>query len=85
MAICNFAIDVKSSVLLAAETPVSGVLAVLSVTDGVGVDPDVVPPDCFAACFAAFSANRFCLEVDGAMTDEFKMMLCSNLHHGVIM
>lgn len=70
MAICNFAIDVKSSVLLAAETLVSGVLVVVPVTDGVGVDPEVVVPDCFTDCFAAFSASLFCFEAEGAMMDE---------------
>jgi len=69
VAICNFAIDVRSSVLLAADTLVSGVLAALPVTDPAGVDTDVVAPLCLAACFAAFSASRFCFEVEGAIVE----------------
>lgn len=66
VAIWSLAIAVKSSALVAAERLVNGVL-VLPATDPAGVDPDVVPPLSLAACFAAFSASRFCLDAEGAI------------------
>lgn len=57
--------------LFAAETLVSGVLAALPKADPVGVEVDVpVSLCCFAACFAAFSASRFCFDVEGGMSEE---------------
>lgn len=70
MAICNLAIDVRSSVLLAADTLVSGVLIALPVTDPAGVDAVVVAPLSLADCFAAFSASRFCFEEEGAIVEQ---------------
>lgn len=65
---------VRSSLLVAADMLVSGVLivlpALLPFTEpfGVSVEPDVVASDLpLAACFAAFSARRFCFEAEGAM------------------
>ena len=69
---------VRSSLLVAADMLVSGVLivlpallpALLPFTEpfGVSVDPDVVASDLpFAACFAAFSARRFCFDAEGGM------------------
>ena len=65
---------VRSSLLVAADMLVSGVLivlpALLPFTEpfGVSVEPDVVASDLpLAACFAAFSASRFCFDADGAM------------------
>lgn len=61
---------VRSSVLVAADKLVSGVLIVLPVllpfTElGVPVEPDVVASDLLLAdCFAAFSARRFCFAAD---------------------
>lgn len=61
--------EVRSSVLFAAETLVSGVLAALPKADPVGVEVDVaVSLCCFAACFAAFSARRFCFDAEGGMS-----------------
>ena len=62
---------VRSSVLVAAEVFVSGVPTVLPLTEPLGVDVDVsVPVDfplALAEPFAAFSANRFCFDAEGAM------------------
>lgn len=46
-----------------------GVLTELPpLTEPVGVDAEgSVEPFAFEACFAAFSARRFCLEAEGAM------------------
>lgn len=68
----SLAIDVKSSVLLAALTLVRGVLMALppfTEPAGVDVDGDVLPaiPAFF---FAAFSARRFCFEAEGAIEIE---------------
>lgn len=61
--------EVRSSVLFAAETLVSGVLAALPVTEPVGVEADVaVSLYCFAACFAAFSASLFCFDAEGGIS-----------------
>jgi len=56
----------RSSVLPAADRLVMGVVTELPVTDPVGVDVvvDEGAPFCFAACLAAFSARRFCLDAD---------------------
>ena len=76
VAICSFAIALRSSWLVAADVFVSGVPAVLPFTDPepVGVDVPVVvnaspaaAPLAFADCFAAFSARRFCFEAEGAI------------------
>ena len=63
----SFAMDVKSSWLLAALMLVSGVLVALPLTESAGVDVDgeLVPMPAFF--FAAFSARRFCFEAEGAM------------------
>ena len=62
---------VRSSVLVAAEVLVSGVPTVLPpLTEPLGVDEVSVPVDfplALAEPFAAFSANRFCFEAEGAM------------------
>ena len=64
----NFAIDVKSSLLLAALILVIGVLVALPLTESAGVDVDEdVPAAIPAFFFAAFSARRFCFEAEGAM------------------
>ena len=61
----------RSSWLVAAETFVSGVLVILPFfeadlePDGVVLDASV--PETFAACLAAFSASRFCLDAEGGM------------------
>jgi hypothetical protein len=69
----SFSMEFNSSVLVAADKLVSGVLTELPpLTDPVGVvvvvdvvdDASCVEPFCFAACLAAFSANRFCLDAD---------------------
>ena len=59
----SFSMALKSSVLPAADTFVRGVL---TPTDPVGVDVavDEPTPFCLAACLAAFSARRFCLDAD---------------------
>ena len=77
VAICSFAIALRSSWLVAADVFVSGVPAVLPLTDPepVGVDvpvvvdasPPAAAPLAFADCFAAFSARRFCFEAEGAI------------------
>lgn len=55
--------------LFAAETLVSGVLAALPKADPVGVEADgVVSPCCLDACFAAFSASRFCFDAEGGIS-----------------
>jgi len=56
----------RSSVLPAADMLVRGVFTELPPTDPVGVDVlvDEEPPFCLAACLAAFSARRFCLDAD---------------------
>lgn len=56
----------RSSVLAAADTFVRGVVTELPLTDPVGVDVvvDEPTPFCLAACLAAFSARRFCLDAD---------------------
>lgn len=59
--------------LVAADKLVNGVAALLPpLVDPVGVvvmdEGSVEPPFCLAACLAAFSARRFCLDADaGAM------------------
>lgn len=64
----NFAIDVKSSLLLAALILVSGVLMALPFTESAGVEVvDEVPPAIPAFFFAAFSARRFCFEAEGGI------------------
>jgi hypothetical protein len=55
----------RSSWEVAAEVLVSGVPMVEPV--GVFVPVPVDEPLAFAACFAAFSARRFCLDAEGAM------------------
>ena len=62
----SFSIALRSSVLHAADKLVRGVVAKLPLTDPVGVDVAVDEPVafCLAACLAAFSARRFCLDAD---------------------
>ena len=64
------AIDVRSSLLLAALILVSGVLVALPpLTEPAGVEvDDEVPPAMPAFFFAAFSARRFCFEAEGAIS-----------------
>src|ERR1700683_4751246 len=61
---------VRSSALVAADIFVRGVPAELPpLTEPLGVDVDV-PVDCpfaLADPFAAFSANRFCLDAEGGI------------------
>jgi len=58
-------------VLFAAETLVSGVLVALPMTEPAGVEVDVTVSPCrFAACFAAFSASRFCFDAEGGGISE---------------
>ncbi len=70
VASCNLAIEVRSSVLVAADKLVRGVFVELPLTDPEGVVVPVVVeavslvPLPFAACLAAFSANRFCFDAD---------------------
>jgi len=72
VAIFSFAIDVRSSWLVAADRLVKGVLIELppSVEPG-GVDEVRDDPArlalALAACFAAFSAKRFCFDRDGGI------------------
>ena len=56
----------RSSVLPEADMFVMGVFAELPPTEPVGVDVvvDEAPAFCLAACLAAFSARRFCLDAD---------------------
>ena len=67
VAICSFAIDVRSSWLVAADRLVSGVLMELPpfVEPG-GVDEvtEEAMVLALAACLAAFSARRFCFDAD---------------------
>ena len=73
VAICSFAIALRSSWLVAADMLVRGVAAVLPFVEPAGVEPVVEdaslsPLDLtFADCLAAFSARRFCFEAEGAM------------------
>ena len=69
VAIRSLAIELKSSVLFAADTLLKGVLVALPSTEPVGVDVEgeADVPFCFAACFAAFSANLFCLDAEGGI------------------
>ena len=62
----SFSIALRSSVLPAADKLVRGVFTALPSTDPVGVDVavDEPPTFCLAACFAAFSARRFCFDAD---------------------
>jgi hypothetical protein len=70
VAICSFAIDVRSSWLVAAERLVKGVLSELPPfvePGGVVEEIDGSRPVVLAACFAAFFARRLCFDVDGGM------------------
>ena len=70
VAICSFAIDVRSSWLVAAERLVMGVLSELPPfvePGGVVEEIDGSRPVALAACFAAFSARRLCFDADGGM------------------
>jgi len=62
----SFSMALRSSVLPAADRLVRGVFTELPLTDPVGVDVEVdeAPTFCLAACLAAFSARRFCLDAD---------------------
>ena len=63
----SFSMAFRSSVLPAADRLVRGVFTELPpLTDPVGVDVavDEAAPFCLAACLAAFSARRFCLDAD---------------------
>ena len=74
VAIWSFAIEVRSSWLVAADMLVRGVLTELPpLTEPVGVDVlvDASVPLFFADCFAAFSARRFCFDAEGAMMQCF--------------
>lgn len=70
VAICSFAIDVRSSWLVAADRLDIGVLMELPpFVEPVGVDEvteELILLD-LAACLAAFSARRFCFDADGGM------------------
>ena len=68
VAILSLAIDIRSSVLVAADMLVIGVLIELPpFTEPLGVDADAEASLIPAAFFAAFSASRFCLEAEGGM------------------
>lgn len=72
VAIWSFAIELRSSWLVAAEVFVSGVFTDEPFTEPDGVEVPVVvdasvAPLPFADCFAAFSARRFCFDADGAI------------------
>ncbi len=71
VAIFSLAIEMRSSVLVAADRLVTGVLIALPpLTDPDGVLDDVdgsVPFFTFTDCFAAFSASLFCLDAEGAI------------------
>lgn len=73
--ICNFAIETRSSWLVAADMLVRGVLVELPLTEPVGVEAEVesVKPLLCADFFAAFSARRFCFEAEGAMVVEVEV------------
>ena len=66
VAICSFAIDVRSSWLVAADRLVSGVLMELPPVEPGGVDDvtEELRVLALAACLAAFSARRFCFDAD---------------------
>ena len=71
VAICSFAIDVRSSWLVAADLLVKGVLSELPPFEPGGVD-EVMDESAglalaLAACLAAFSARRFCFDADGGI------------------
>lgn len=73
MAICSFAIDGRSSWLVAADKLVNGVLSELPpfVEPG-GVDEEIEGSAALLtleACFAAFSARRFCFDAEGAIVE----------------
>jgi len=74
VAICNFAILIKSSVLVAADVFVRGVPTELPpLTEPVGVESVTVPMDfplAFTDPFAAFSASRFCFDAEGGIMCE---------------
>lgn len=67
-----------SSVLVAADRLVRGVFVALPFTDPVWlvvpvvVDVESCTPLLFAACLAAFSANRFCFDADGGIIIDVK-------------
>lgn len=61
--------DVRSSVLLAAEKLVSGVWDTLPGIESLGVDVEVVPLF-FKDCFAAFSASLFCFDAEGGIVND---------------
>lgn len=65
VAIFSFAIDVRSSWLVAADRLVMGVLIELPPFVEPGGEDDSVGLLALAACFAAFSAKRFCFDADG--------------------
>ena len=76
VAICSFAMLVRSSWLVAALRLVRGVAAAelppFALMPSVGVLVPVAvdasgAPLFFAACFAAFSASRFCFDADGGI------------------
>lgn len=72
VAIWSFAIELRSSWLVAADVFVSGVFTDEPFTEPEGVEVPVVvdasvAPLPFADCFAAFSARRFCFDADGAI------------------
>ena len=75
VAILSFSIALRSSLLVAADRLVIGVLAVLPLALPVGVptleDASVLLPLLLAAPLAAFSARRFCLEAEGAMSSKW--------------
>ena len=72
VAICSFAIDVRSSWLVAADRLVKGVLSELPPFVEPGGVSEVTDEStglalALAACFAAFSARRFCFDADGGI------------------
>jgi hypothetical protein len=68
VAMLSFAMEDRSSVLVAALMLVKGVLIALPGAEPVGVEVDVeASPLTPAAFLAAFSANRFCLDAEGGI------------------
>lgn len=65
--------------LAAAERLVRGVLAALPpFSDPIGVDSEVAVPLALRVPLAAFSANRFCFDADGAMINTLRVKRLSD-------
>lgn len=73
VATLSLAIPVKSSWLVLADMLVRGVPVVDPIVEPFGVDVDVEASVPLEACFAAFSARRFCLEAEGAIFYSIKL------------